>query len=195
VLKKLSAKYTIQHGISPYVFGRYLYSNINNLFDPHLRRLYQDMNHPLNHYYCYSSHNTYLTGNQLNSESSLDRYVEDLENGVRCVEIDVHNDYTNIKVTHGYTRTGKLRFEDVVRTLARFSDANKNHLPIMLSIEVHLHWRNMQVMVDVLLHYLGPKILIVEREFVQFPTAIELRNKIMIQTYELVEYGLRQGIA
>jgi phosphatidylinositol phospholipase C delta len=92
------------------------------------------MTHPLNDYYCYSSHNTYLDGNQLNSRSSLERYVEDLENGVRCVEIDVHNDFTNIKVKHGYTLTSKIRFEDVVRTLARFSDANKNHLPIMLSI-------------------------------------------------------------
>lgn len=72
-----------------------------------------------------------------------------------------------------------------MRTLARFSDLNYNHLPIMLSIEVHLHWRNIQIMVDILLHYLGPKILIIEKEFVQFPTALELRNKIMLQTYEV----------
>ena len=48
------------------------------------------VNHPLTEYYCYSSHNTYLTGNQLTSDSKAERYNQDLENGLRCVEIDVH---------------------------------------------------------------------------------------------------------
>ncbi len=44
-----------------------------------------NVNLPLNRYYCYSSHNTYLTGNQLTSLSKAERYLEDLHNGIRCV--------------------------------------------------------------------------------------------------------------
>lgn len=177
-----------------YAFGRYLYSNINNAFHPRLRRIYQNMGRPLNQYYCYSSHNTYLTGNQLNSVSSIERYVEDLEMGVRSVEIDVHNALTYIKVTHGFTRTTNINFEDVVRVLARFSERNPNHLPIMLSIEVHLNWRNKQVLVDILLHYLGRKIFIIEKDFVQYPSALELRNKILVKTYEKISESLKKRL-
>lgn len=42
-------------------------------------------NLPINEYFCYSSHNTYLTGNQLTSDSKIERYLEDLEGGLKCV--------------------------------------------------------------------------------------------------------------
>jgi phosphatidylinositol phospholipase C delta len=46
---------------------------------------------PLTDYYCFSSHNTYLTGNQLTSDCKVSRYIEDLRKGIKCVELDVHN--------------------------------------------------------------------------------------------------------
>lgn len=48
-----------------------------------------DLSYPLSNYYISSSHNTYLSGNQLYGASSGDAYRNVLERGCRCLEIDV----------------------------------------------------------------------------------------------------------
>lgn len=48
-----------------------------------------DLSWPLASYFISSSHNTYLSGNQLSSDSTTEAYINVLQRGCRCVEVDV----------------------------------------------------------------------------------------------------------
>ncbi|KAI0026210.1 PLC-like phosphodiesterase [Xylariomycetidae sp. FL0641] len=67
-------------------FLQYMTSAAANVLAPPFE---QDFSYPLSSYFISSSHNTYLTGNQLNSDSDADAYKNVLLRGCRCVEVDV----------------------------------------------------------------------------------------------------------
>ncbi|KAI3400919.1 hypothetical protein diail_1126 [Diaporthe ilicicola] len=69
-------------------FLHYMTSDASNIVGP-CKTSDQDLTYPLSSYFVSSSHNTYLTGNQLYSESSTDAFKNVLLRGCRCVEIDV----------------------------------------------------------------------------------------------------------
>ena len=109
-----------------------------------------DENHPLTHYFCFSSHNTYLSGNQLTSDCKVSRYSDDLEIGIKCVQLDIHNDDSVPIVTHAIKGAGLCKpilFEDVIKEVDRFSEqakmeAGHSHYPIILSLENHASEEN-----------------------------------------------------
>lgn len=89
-----------------------------SLFDSSKAREYQDMTKPLSYYYMASSHNTYLEGDQLTSFSSVNRYVNDLLSGCRCVELDCWDGDNGIPmICHGHTITGKILFKGFINFL------------------------------------------------------------------------------
>lgn len=65
---------------------KYMTSSVTSVVAPPQE---QDLAWPLSAYFISSSHNTYLTGNQLSSDSSADAYRNVLLRGCRCIEVDV----------------------------------------------------------------------------------------------------------
>lgn len=79
-------------------FEAYLYSKENGIFDPAQEQLHQSMDLSLTEYWINSSHNTYLTGDQFQSRSSVEMYMNALYRGCRCLELDCfdgHRDSQN----------------------------------------------------------------------------------------------------
>ncbi|KAI8940554.1 hypothetical protein NX059_004231 [Plenodomus lindquistii] len=75
----------LQHGSFSH-FANYFMSDSASVMKPAEP---VDESYPISNYFISSSHNTYLTGNQLASDSSVDAYKNVLMRGCRCVEIDV----------------------------------------------------------------------------------------------------------
>lgn len=68
-------------------FCRYLMSDENAPVFLDRLELYQEMEHPLAHYFISSSHNTYLTGRQFGGKSSVEMYRQVLLSGCRYLSV------------------------------------------------------------------------------------------------------------
>uniref|UniRef100_A0A8C6LMD0 Phosphoinositide phospholipase C n=1 Tax=Nothobranchius furzeri TaxID=105023 RepID=A0A8C6LMD0_NOTFU len=99
-------------------FLMYLHNVEAMILNPEHSEVYQDMQQPLNHYFISSSHNTYLTEDQLKGPSSTEGYVRALLKGCRCVELDCWDGSDNEPVIyHGYTLTSKILFKDAIKAI------------------------------------------------------------------------------
>eukprot|EP00978_Attheya_sp_CCMP212_P006524 scaffold15048_cov55-Attheya_sp.AAC.2 len=145
-------------------FEAYLISRENDVFDPNKERLdSRSMNKPLSEYWINTSHNTYLKGDQLTSQSSVEMYMHALYRGCRSVELDIWDgerdtyDQTPIPIVyHGHTMTTKLPFADIIKCIKVFMNFNPDSYPIILSFENHCTLPFQEAMAEQLTSILGP---------------------------------------
>ncbi|XP_029953437.1 1-phosphatidylinositol 4,5-bisphosphate phosphodiesterase delta-3-A-like [Salarias fasciatus] len=147
------------HFMTPNGFTMYMLSKENCVLDPDHARVQQDMRRPLSHYFISSSHNTYLTKDQLTGDSSVEPYIRALNGGCRCVELDCWDgDKGEPVIYHGHTLTSKVPFVDVVQTINEFA-FKASPFPLILSLENHCSVEQQAVMAHQLQCILGDKLL------------------------------------
>ncbi|XP_048580656.1 1-phosphatidylinositol 4,5-bisphosphate phosphodiesterase eta-2 isoform X2 [Nematostella vectensis] len=167
-------------------FTSYLLSADGEIFNPEHSDVYQDMTRPLSHYFIASSHNTYLTGDQLASASSMDMYVRVLQSGCRCLELDCWDGKDGEPVVyHGYTMTSKVKFRYVILNINDFAFLN-NRYPVILSLENHCSVEQQKFMANFMRDTFKDKVMYSDMsDGKDLPSPQELMGKILIKTKKL----------
>lgn len=133
------------HCISRERFEVFLYHNLNSAYDPWLLTKDRDvkLTEPMSKYWINTSHNTYLTGDQLKSYSSVEMYLRSMRRGCKCLELDCWDGEKTKAgrcfpvIYHGHTITSKILFADVIRCVRAYIDQHPDTYPIILSLENH----------------------------------------------------------
>ncbi|CAG8579453.1 3883_t:CDS:10, partial [Cetraspora pellucida] len=165
-------------------FSYFLMSSDNAIFASEHTKIYQDMTQPLSHYFIDSSHNTYLIGNQLTGESSVEGYIQTLQRGCRCVEIDCWDGPDGPIVTHGHTLTSKITFQDVISTIRTYA-FKASPYPLILSLEVHCSIDQQNQMASILRNTLGEYLVtnFISENETELPSPADLLYKIILKIY------------
>nr|XP_015192631.1 PREDICTED: 1-phosphatidylinositol 4,5-bisphosphate phosphodiesterase eta-2 isoform X2 [Lepisosteus oculatus] len=169
-------------------FTNYMRSPAGDIFNPDHYEVNQDMTQSLCNYFIASSHNTYLMGDQLMSQSRVDMYAWVLQAGCRCVEVDCWDGQDGEPIVHhGYTLTSKILFKDVIETINKYAFV-KNPYPVILSIENHCSVPQQKKMAQYLIEVLGEKLdlsSVSMDESGLLPSPETLKGKILVKGKKL----------
>ncbi|XP_046367944.1 1-phosphatidylinositol 4,5-bisphosphate phosphodiesterase eta-2-like isoform X2 [Haliotis rufescens] len=172
-------------------FRVFLSSDKQQLFNPEHSRVYQDMLHPMTHYFIASSHNTYLSEDQLKGPSKVEAYIAALTKGCRCVELDCWDGPDDEPIIyHGYTLTSKILFRDVIMAIKDYA-FKATPYPLTLSLENHCSIDQQKVMAKHLTEILGDMLWYPEGDLDHTPNPHELKNRILIKGKTLAPTPLK----
>nr|XP_023691311.1 1-phosphatidylinositol 4,5-bisphosphate phosphodiesterase delta-3-A-like isoform X2 [Paramormyrops kingsleyae] len=165
-------------------FAIYMLSQENDVFNKDHSVVCQDMTQPLTHYFISSSHNTYLTKDQVTSASSTEPYIRALNQGCRCVELDCWDgDKGEPVIYHGHTLTSKVLFKEVIETISQYA-FKASPYPLILSLENHCSVEQQSVMARHLRTILGRRLLtkpVNDQQLKHLPSPEDLKGRILIK--------------
>ncbi|KAF2291649.1 hypothetical protein GH714_027822 [Hevea brasiliensis] len=176
-------------GLHLEAFFRYLMSDLNAALSPS-SGVHHDMDAPLAHYFMFTGHNSYLTGNQLSSDSSIQPIINALRRGVRVIELDLwpNSKKDNVEVRHGGTLTSPV---DLVKCLVAIKENafHASDYPVVITFEDHLTPDLQSKVAKMVTKTFGDMLFCPKSDQMkEFPSPESLKKRVMISTKPPKEY-------
>lgn len=177
-----------RQGLSLADFFRFLFSD--DLNGPIKSQVHHDMTLPLAHYFIYTGHNSYLTGNQLSSDCSDAPVIRALQRGVRVIELDMWPNSTkdDVLVLHGRTLTTPVKLIKCLKSIKEYAFV-KSPYPVIITLEDHLTPDLQAKVAEMLIQVFGEMLHYPQAEcLAEFPSPESLKHRVMISTKPPKEY-------
>ncbi|XP_047337083.1 phosphoinositide phospholipase C 2-like [Impatiens glandulifera] len=179
-------------GLDLDTFFRFLFNHTNSPL-PIPSEVHQDMSASLSHYFIYTGHNSYLTGNQFSSDCSDVPIIDALKRGVRVIELDLwpNSSKDNVQVLHGRTLTAPVGLIKCLRAIKKYAFVASEY-PVIITLEDHLSSTPyLQTKVAEMIKETFEDILFIPTStncLSEFPSPESLKGKIIVSTKPPKEY-------
>ncbi|GAU43804.1 hypothetical protein TSUD_247930 [Trifolium subterraneum] len=166
------------------IFRFFLLDEFNG---PLKTEVHHDMNAPLSHYFIYTGHNSYLTGNQLSSDCSEEPIIKALQRGVRVIELDLWptTNKDDIKVDHGWTLTNPVSPIKCLESIKKYGFVASQY-PVIITIEDHLTEELRAKFAEMATQIFGEMLFYPQQaeylSLTEFPSPESLKNRVIIST-------------
>nr|GMD18842.1 phosphoinositide phospholipase C 4-like [Ipomoea batatas] len=177
-----------RHALTLDDFHHFLFSP--DLNPPMASKVHHDMNAPLSHYFIFTGHNSYLTGNQLTSDCSDVPIIKALQRGVRVIELDIwpNSAKDDVNVLHGRTVTAPVELIRCLKSIKEHAFVASEY-PVVITLEDHLTPDLQAKVAQMLIETFGDMLLIPETECLkELPSPEQLKHRIVISTKPPKEY-------
>uniref|UniRef100_A0A7N0T3I7 Phosphoinositide phospholipase C n=1 Tax=Kalanchoe fedtschenkoi TaxID=63787 RepID=A0A7N0T3I7_KALFE len=168
-------------------FFRFLFGDQNA---PLLQKVHHHMDAPLSHYFIYTGHNSYLTGNQVSSLCSDVPIIKALLKGVRVIELDMwpNSAKDDIDILHGRTLTTPVGLTKCLKSIKEYAFV-KSEYPVILTLEDHLTPELQAKVAELVVEIFGDTLYTCYAESPdKFPSPESLKRRIIISTKPPKEY-------
>ncbi|OMO76015.1 C2 calcium-dependent membrane targeting [Corchorus olitorius] len=177
-----------RHSLTLDDFFHFLF--FDDLNGPIHTQVHHNMTAPLSHYFIYTGHNSYLTGNQLSSDCSEVPIIKALQRGVRVIELDLwpNSSKDEVLVLHGRTLTAPVSLMKCLTSIKEYAFATSPY-PVIITLEDHLTRELQAKVAEMVTQTFGDMLYYPESGCLsEFPSPESLKHRIIISTKPPKEY-------